>query len=237
MPPRSPRHPRRAQRCLRRSRRAACTEPRWVGGIGPPERGVRVACPSQRCCRFSRLACEPPQNPRLRERAACTAAPQDLGAACSSSPGVDTGRFREQRASAAGPLSDGRLPTAIPATSYSACHLAMQYRLASGPRLRGNAAALLHASAAGGVGLRRAAAQPNCQPWRDLAGHSDCILRLLGERSVATRARMPLSVCCTAWHGAVLSGRLQPGWPYRGPRSEPPPRPGWVPLQASGARS
>ena len=32
-----------------------------------------------------------------------------------------------------GPLPNLGLPTAIPATSCSACHVAMQYRLASGP--------------------------------------------------------------------------------------------------------
>ena len=139
-----------------------------------------------------------------------------------------------------GPLPDRGLPTAIPTTSYSACHLAMQFGLASDPayvaapplcymleRLEEWVCAELQPNKPASYGAVKA---------KNWAGHRDCILRFLGERSVATRARASVD-CSTARHGAVLSSRLQAGWPYRGPRSEPPPCPGWVPLQASATRS
>ena len=147
----------------------------------------------------------------LSERAGRAAAPQDLGAA---SGGSDLERMQAAFEGGAppprGPLPDLGLPTAIPATSYSARQLAMQYGLASDPayvaapplcymleRLEEWACAELQPNRPAGYGAVKATT------W---AGHRDCILRFLGEGSVwaaqrLARACAPPSLAqrCAPW--------------------------------------
>ena len=213
---------------------------------GLRERGVRAPRPLQHCCRFSELACEPPQN--LQAEGACCLRCCAAGYRRSLRQqrlGAEAGWARWQAPLSQGALPNRGLPTATPVTSYSARQLAVQYELASDPAyvaVQPLSYMLQRLEEWACAELRRhqpaSHSEVKATTW---AGHHDCILLpaswMRGQSPCMHAPPGGCRLCSTARHGPAPSGSCRLAGRTAPQGATLPPGPGFLPRQAFAATS